>query len=209
MFILSRFAAGYGAKLSIVAHDYARKIRSFDDLPNLFAILNEAKQATEAQANPYHIFIDDYARLFRVVTPEFRDELWDALSKHAAFITDLRQGVQLDTVSKEKSTLIRNGVLPHLKERAPNKQRSKDDKQAQTAKARLVSVVARSKHVTQSANELKEAFDTYVKENPRGSFRDFIASDAATPLRNSHGKQWAYRSGLRALRLLRAGEGKV
>lgn len=209
MFILSRFAAGYGAKLSIVAHDYARKIRSFDDLPNLFAIMKQAKQEPEDQAKSHHIFIDDYSRLFRVTVPEFRQVLWEALLENASYITDLRQGKPLDAVSNEMSTLIKTGLLTPLRKRTQSKQRSKDQRQAQTAKARRVSIVARSQYVTQSANALKEAFDTYVTEHTRASFRDFIASDAATPLRNSHGKQWAYRSGLRALRLLRAGEGKV
>lgn len=204
LFVLKTRAAEFDAKLAIVTYDYARKIRSFDDLPNLFEVLDQAKQIPSNQPNPHHIFIDDYARLFRVTAPEFRSALWNALLEHAAFITDLRQGKPLDEVSEDTTVLIRAGLLPRQKARATHKSRSKQDREAQTAAARRVSAASRSLTAARSAQALRQAYDSYLEGNQGTNFRGFIEGDAALGLRNSRGALWTYRSGLRAIKSLNA-----
>lgn len=200
LFILRKTAAALESKFAIVGHDYARKIHSLADLPNLFAVLNEAKQEADDQANRHHIFIDDYTRLFRVTMPEFRTALWNALLEHASYITDLRQGKPLNTLDENTATMIRTGLLPQLRKRAPAKGRSKQQMAAQTAKARHVSAIVRSDAALRSAEQLKRAFDGYKASDPKIGFRAFVDSDAFKELRNSRGDSWTYRSGLRALK---------
>jgi len=205
--VLGERAKEFNAKLAIVTHDYARKIRSFDDLPNLFEVLDQAKLVPCNQPNPHHIFIDDYTRLFRVTVPEFQVELWEALQAHGLSITDLRQGKPLDAIPQDKAALIRTGLLPLLKGRAARKSRSKQDREAQTAPARRVSAASRSLFAARSAEALRQAYERYLADNHGASFRSFIESDIGKHTRNSSGATWTYRSGLRAIRLLRVSAG--
>lgn len=151
---LEEQAARGDAQLRIMGHDYARKIRSSDDLPNLFRLLKGFQRDAEKTGLPARLMVDDYARLFRAADEAFRPELWEMLIDYSDHIRDQRQGKQLNDLSQEMSMLIRTGVLPPLKKRTPCKDRAEQERAAQTAKARQVSAKTRSSAAQQAAAAL-------------------------------------------------------
>ena len=197
--------AGKGeAQLRVMGYDYGRKIRSSDDLSVLFCLLQGFQRDGMRNGLPARLIIDDYARLFRNTDAEFRPELWDMLLEYSDHILDLRQGRPLHSVSPEMSSLVRSGLLPPIKTRTPIKDRSDQEKGAQTAKARLASTIARSKYAKLAQTALYHAYAKHQSETPRASFREFIDSPAAEGLKNSQGRPWTYRTGLRAIREMKS-----
>lgn len=143
MRVLQQVALKADAELNIVTWDYARKIRSLDDVPNLFKALRQSKQAFESGQSRGRISIDSYSRLFSVTTPEMQRELWLALLEYDDYIRDIQTKKRLTQLSREIELLVKSGNMPPLKLAKQNTQRSEAERQAQTSNAREYSVLVR------------------------------------------------------------------
>lgn len=199
--LLSDHAEIVGAGLHVLGHDYARKIRSIDDLPNLFRLLALHKESSQGGL-PMRLRIDDYTRLFRAATDQFKPVLWRELMRFSDHLIDLRQGKSLHCLSKEMALVVQTGMLSQARSAPHTGIRSQSDKSRQTNKARRVSAMARKKSAERSAIALREALSNFQASQPKASMVEFLASEHAIGLCNSHGKLWTYRSALRAIRRL-------
>ncbi len=206
MRVLQQVALKADAELNIVTWDYARKIRSLDDVPNLFKALRQSKQAFESGQSRGRISIDSYSRLFSVTTPEMQRELWLALLEYDDYIRDIQTKKRLTQLSREIELLVKSGNMPPLKLAKQNTQRSEAERQAQTSNAREYSVLVRGQRAKRAAQNLREAYNVYKEETRGGSLKGFIESDASKELLNSRGKPWVYGSAKRAIRDLKSDE---
>ena len=205
--VLKENAARADANLDIVGHDYARKIRSRDDLPKLFSLLEGLQQESKRLGVTATLFIDDYARLFRAADLTFRPILWDMLIDYADNMRDLRQKSPLNDLSREMSLLVRTGSLPRQTVGRREDDRPTKQRIAQTAKARQMSAKARTAYAKHAATALQQAYTTHKADTPGASFRSFLESPAAEGLKNSQGKPWTYQTGRRAIRELKSKAG--
>lgn len=200
---LETMASKLDAGLNIVAWDYARKITSLNDLPQLLKALQTMKQSSEDGKGTGQIVIDSYSRLFRAATPEMQSELWSALIEYEGHFRDMQTRKSLSDLSSETALLVRTGSMPPLKTRRQSAVRNEEERQAQTKRARANSAVIRRKRAEASAQKLQQAYHAYKGEIPGASLKAFIESDASNTVRNSHGRAWTYSSAKRALRELR------
>lgn len=201
--LLSDHSETVGASLHVLGHDYARKIHSVDDLSNLFRLLALHRERSQG-GPPMRLRIDDYTRLFRAATDQFKPVLWRELMHYSDHLIDLRQGKPLHCLSKEMALMIQTGMLSQARSKPHTEARSKSNKSRQTNKARWVSAMARKKSAERSAIALREALTNVQTSQPKTSMAEFLASEHAVGLCNSLGKPWTYRSALRAIRRLEA-----
>lgn len=203
---LKLMAGKLDVPLKIVAWDYARKIKSLDDVPKLLETLHAMKQASEGGQVSGRLLIDSYSRLFRAAMPETQSALWDALLEYEDYIRDVRTRKSLTELSRDMALLVKTGNMPNLEIGRATKTRSAAARKAQTSDARAHSISVRNNRARQAARELQKAFDDFKEDIPGASLKAFIDSDASNAVRNSLGRPWAYSSAKRALRDLRNSE---
>lgn len=200
---LETMASKLDAGLNIVAWDYARKITSLNDLPQLLKALQTMKQSSEDGKGTGQIVIDSYSRLFRAATPEMQSELWSALIEYEGHFRDMQTRKSLSDLSSETALLVRTGSMPPLKIGRQTAVRSEKQRQAQTESARVNSALVRKQRAEDAVRQLQQAFDAYKDDIPGATLKAFIDSDAAKTVRNSLGRAWTYSSAKRALQELR------
>lgn len=200
---LETMASKLDASFNIVAWDYARKITSLNDLPQLFKALQTMTQSSEDGRGSGQIVIDSYSRLFRAATPEMQSELWSALIEYEDHFRDIQTRKSLCDLSSETALLVKTGNMPRLEVGRQTAVRSEKQRQAQTDSARVNSAFVRTKRAEHAARQLQRAFDAYRDDIPGASLKAFIESDASMTVRNSLGRAWTYSSAKRALRELR------
>ncbi|MBO6885343.1 MAG: hypothetical protein JJ869_17450 [Marivita sp.] len=200
---LEMMASKLDASLKIVAWDYARKITSLNDLPQLFKALQTMKQSSEDGTGSGQIVIDSYSRLFRAATPKMQSELWSALIEYEEHFRDVQTRKSLCDLSSETALLVKMGNMPRLEVGRQTAVRSEKQRQAQTESARVNSALVRKQRAEDAVRQLQQAFDAYKDDIPGASLKAFIDSDAAKTVRNSLGRAWTYSSAKRALRELR------
>lgn len=203
MSALERVAEEHDAELNIVAWDYARKIKSLDDVCKLFATLAEMKRSSEDGQVSGRLLIDSYCRLLKAATPEMQPALWSALIEYEGHIRDIQTRKSLIELSPEMALLVRTGRMPRLKVPREAAERTEVERQAQTESAREYSKLFREQRAKRAARELKEAFDAYKGDTPGASLKSFVESDASNGVLNSHGSLWAYSSAKRVLRKMK------
>jgi len=200
MHVLRNFARKSDAELRIVAHDYARSIRNSDDLPNLFHLLQTCQLQFDKDGTKAHIILDDYSRLFRAALPDYRTLLWIDLMKYSDFLIDVRHAKPLKYLPDVIELLIKTGAMLPLRDAVAHKERSAQQRSAQTSNARTISSAVRQKSALRAARDLKHALETYRAENTSVTMKCFLETEEASALLNSQGKPWTYRTALRAIR---------
>ncbi len=112
MTALKHHAASLGADLVIAAWDGTPRIRSLDDLANLFEELDATDQSFLFGADEPFIHIDDYSRLFKDAKTEMKWEIWDKLLEYEEHFRDINTRKPISELSPFDKDLIRAGRTP-------------------------------------------------------------------------------------------------
>lgn len=197
---LTQQAQANNATLRVLGHDYARKIRTAEDLRTLFRLLGTCRDQARIGGDHVRIVMDDYSRLFRAASQEYRPELWSQLIAYSDHLRDLRQRRPLHGLSPEMAILIQFGALPAMRGSVDADKRDAKQTSEQTRVARGVSASVRRASARSAAVALQRAFDAYRMRYPKTTMRAFLKTEQAALLGNSQGRPWTYRTALRALR---------
>ncbi|OSQ52465.1 hypothetical protein MGEO_03520 [Marivita geojedonensis] len=205
-----RYAADrHRAQVDIVGWDYARKIRSLDDIPCLVDLLKRRAGNAGTSVSQPHLVLDDYNRLFRATTSQARRDVVQLLWQHADVLRDVRTGQPFNDLSERfRYRLISERLAPLGLGKKPV-QRSEAMRQQQTSAARETSIKARGKAARDAAVRLQAAYLQFQQRTPGGSLKAFIESDASNEVVNSWGKPWSYRGAARALRQVSVGKDQI
>lgn len=170
-----------------VVVDYARKIRSLDDLPKLQAILMKFRKMDSGQ-----ICIDDLARVFRYTPFAYRENLLSELQEFAAHLFSLNHSSRLSGLSKEQQFVM----LQHSEKASLWRG---DAGPRDTTKARAASAVSRSR-ASQALSQKIKKVRSGLEEKHGAVTLQAVADEAnMIGLRTATGKHWTRQTIKKAL----------
>ncbi|WP_138422374.1 hypothetical protein [Maritimibacter alexandrii] len=173
-----------------ICFDYARRIASIDDLPNLTTLLDFVLLHPGVKVR-----IDDLSRLFRITDLGKREALLSSLRHYEAAIFSIRHGLALKDFSSEQS----HNLLLH-----PEKSKSlalqgrpgwTDEAQQSSAAIRRKSAHANALALDRIREELRRAGD-------RDTLKNIAARANGAGLLTRRGKRWSEQNVARALKML-------
>lgn len=175
-----------------VASDYARQIRSMDDLPTLKQILSAMKAN-----NAGKLVVDDLSRLFRICPIDARFALLNSLEPFGKHLFDLRLlGLLARVPAEKKAVFLKHAdMMSGWEMSGARKNLGTASKRAESTRtAREASVAARSIARDHRDAELLRLHDEVAAESVTFTMKDLAARANASGMRTGHGRPWNARS---------------
>lgn len=185
-----------------VVHDYARQVRTLDDLPALKAYLENCA----VNGGPA-IWIDGVGRILSRAELEHRNDLLDELRAYGAHILDFRAGRLLSKFEEGRLRLLfimakaPRHPSPSLRiESEPARKR----RRSQTRAAVAASSAARSRSADKRAWEIEMIRDDLAAKGQRSRPADVAREANDRGFRSARGKPWTSTAVSLALKRLAA-----
>jgi hypothetical protein len=197
--IREKFAAATPDVEIVWIFDYARRVRTLDDLPILKAVLEVVRQEGKGA-----IAVADMTLIFRKAAPEDRQGLLCEIGVYDEHIVDIsRGGRRMSALPKEEVHAIWTyGItgMPKRQSRTASSNTTTIKKAAR--KANKVSATSRGRRADALAKKLAQIRDKLAADGENCSMTAIANEANGAGLRTTRGKDWTASAVGRALRRL-------